>query len=341
LIVAPELNQMQIYQFIPLASLSVMRRLIGQAHTGTVPVLDLEDGLIDIHDPSLTKDRRRACRDHLIQLCGESIPAAHCKPLALRINPYGTADFLEDLLVARVLADCFGIQSILLAKTSSAQDLVAAQKVFCAEGIACGSIIPMIETKTALEDVDQIAAKASEIGSTCVIYGHHDYCLDAKIWPFPAPDDPSYWLPVQAVAKAALARDVRYLHPPIGTLQDCSQLGLLLIGLKAICGEYFDVFSSGISQTPILRRMHDALSDLDQSDHQSSYDLALDAASKPLRAGLSKPSDPKRLAEEVVKTFMVNHRVRHSFAADSRKDRFISPHEYLAALNYLEYVGCE
>jgi len=33
--------------------------------------------------------------------------------------------------------------------------------------------------------------------------------------------------------------------------------------------------------------------------------------------------------------FEGNNRQEHSFSADARSGRFISPHEYLAAVNYL------
>jgi hypothetical protein len=47
------------------------------------------------------------------------------------------------------------------------------------------------------------------------------------------------------------------------------------------------------------------------------------------------PEEKKQLAEEICTLFEENNRQEHSFSADARTGRFISPHEYLAAVRYL------
>lgn len=42
---------MKINQFIPLAPVPMMARLICSARPGTIPVLNLGDGLLDFHQP--------------------------------------------------------------------------------------------------------------------------------------------------------------------------------------------------------------------------------------------------------------------------------------------------
>ena len=43
-------NHIVIYQFIPVAAVRVMERLIRSMGTGTMAVLDLEDGYLDVRD---------------------------------------------------------------------------------------------------------------------------------------------------------------------------------------------------------------------------------------------------------------------------------------------------
>lgn len=47
-----------IYQFIPNAPVRVMERLIRSMVPGTMAILDLENGYLDVRDPARTSERR-------------------------------------------------------------------------------------------------------------------------------------------------------------------------------------------------------------------------------------------------------------------------------------------
>jgi hypothetical protein len=51
-----------IYQFIPNAPARVMERLIRSMAPGTMAILDLEDGYLDVRDPGRTSERREGGR---------------------------------------------------------------------------------------------------------------------------------------------------------------------------------------------------------------------------------------------------------------------------------------
>lgn len=57
-----------IYQFIPVAAVRVMERLIRSMAPGTMAVLDLEDGYLDVRDPEKTSERRESGRQQLLGL---------------------------------------------------------------------------------------------------------------------------------------------------------------------------------------------------------------------------------------------------------------------------------
>jgi hypothetical protein len=57
-----------IYQFIPVAAGRVMERLIRSMGAGTMAVLDLEDGYLDVRDPGMTRERRESGRRQLLEL---------------------------------------------------------------------------------------------------------------------------------------------------------------------------------------------------------------------------------------------------------------------------------
>ena len=52
------LSSAVIYQFIPVAPVRVMERLIRCMAPGTMAILDLEDGYLDVRDPAGTCKRR-------------------------------------------------------------------------------------------------------------------------------------------------------------------------------------------------------------------------------------------------------------------------------------------
>jgi hypothetical protein len=90
-----------IYQFIPNAPVRVMERLIRSMLPGTMAILDLEDGYLDVRDPDRTSARREGGRKQLLELCARSQGRTNGRPVAMRINVAGTEDFVRDLPVVR------------------------------------------------------------------------------------------------------------------------------------------------------------------------------------------------------------------------------------------------
>jgi hypothetical protein len=56
-----------IYQFIPNAPVRVMERLIRSMVPGTMAILDLEDGYLDVRDPGRRSERREGGRRNLLE----------------------------------------------------------------------------------------------------------------------------------------------------------------------------------------------------------------------------------------------------------------------------------
>ena len=316
-----------IYQFIPVAPVRVMERLIRSLAPGTMAVLDLEDGYLDVRDPGKTSDCRASGRQQLLELCANAKGRANGRPVAMRINAAGAEDFGRDLSVVRAAAETFGLAAVMLPKVESADQLACSHAKLNEEAIESGGLVPMVETRKGLDRIDEIVAAAVEIGSPAIVYGHHDYWLAAGSWPFPSPRECSYWEPVERVAETAMTAGLRYVHPPETELRDEALLAGMVARLRKICGDRFDVFSAGMSQTSLLLRLIEGV---------SSSDSGLEPISEqPPLASVER----KRLAKETCDLFEANNRQEHSFSADARSGRFISPHEYLAALSYLREIG--
>lgn len=312
-----------IYQFIPVAPGRVMERLIRSMGPGTMAVLDLEDGYLDVRDSGKTGERRARGREQLLELCANAKGRINGRLVAMRVNVAGSQDFVRDLSVVRAVAETFGLAAVMLPKVESADQVRRAHADLSAEEIDFGGLIPMVETRKGMDRIDEIIAAAVELGSPAVVYGHHDYWLDAGAWPFPGPRDKSYWEPVERVAQPALAAGLRYIHPPEAELRDEALLAGMVSRLRSTCGDRFDILSAGMSQTSLLMRLVEEASSTKPRVESLAEQSVLDAVEK------------KRLAEETCDLFEGNNRQEHSFSADARSGRFISPHEYLAAKNFL------
>ncbi len=304
-----------------------MERLIRSMVPGTMAVLDLEDGYLDVRDPAKTSDRRASGRQHLLELCASAKARANGRPVAMRINAAGSEDFWRDLPVVRAVAETFGLSVVILPKVESGDQLRCSHAKLNAEAAEFGGLLPAVETRKGIDRIDEIVATAVEIGSPAIIYGHLDYWFAAGSWPFPNPREGAYWEPVECIAERALSAGLRYVHPPETELRDGALLAGVVARLRKICGDRFDVFSAGMSQTSLLLRLIEGVSSSDSRLESLSEQPALE------------PAERKRLANETCDLFEANNRQEHAFSADARSGRFISPHQYLAALSYLREIG--
>jgi citrate lyase beta subunit len=312
-----------IYQFIPNAPARVMERLIRSMAAGTTAILDLEDGYLDVRDPNRTSERRAGGRRALLELCERPQGRTHEKPVVMRVNGASTEDFVRDIPVVRAVAETFGLAAVMLPKVESAEDLRSAHAELDGSGITAGSLIPMVETEKGMSLLDEVLRAAVDVGASALVYGHHDYSLDVGKWPFPSPREQAYWDPVERVAGAAMSAGLRYVHPPEANLRNEVLLEFMVWKLRGICGDRFDLISAGMSQTAILRRL-------------TGESLSSVETFEPVpRLSSLGPQEKKQLAEETCVLFEEHNRQEHSFSADARTGRFISPLEYLAAVRYL------
>jgi len=136
-----------IYQFIPVAAGRVMERLIRSMAPGTMAVLDLEDGYLDVWDLGKTSERRASGRQQLLELCANAKGRTNGRAVTVRVNVAGSEDFARDLPVVRAASASFGLASVMLPKVESAERVRRALADLGAEGIEFGSLVPMVETR--------------------------------------------------------------------------------------------------------------------------------------------------------------------------------------------------
>ena len=76
-------------------------------------------------------------------------------------------------------------------------------------------IIPMIETVNGMTGlVDILESDKDKDLFSKIHYGHFDYCLDANLWPFPDPNQDSFWNLVEPMVALILSYNKTYIHTP-------------------------------------------------------------------------------------------------------------------------------
>lgn len=122
--------------------------------------------------------------------------------------------------------------------------------------------------------------------------------------------------------ECALAAGLRHAQSRDPELRHETLFGELLARLQNLCGARFDVFSAGMSQAAVLRRM-----------------TPVNVAVPPLPPLRDPPpldaEASRRLEEETCGAFDRHRRDKHSFTTAARQGRFSSPNELRVAENYL------
>ena len=143
-----------IYQFIPVAPVRVMERLIRSMGLGTMAVLDLEDGYLDVRDLRKTSERRARGREQLLELCAIAKGRTNGRPVAMRVNVAGSEDFARDFPVVRAASETFGLAAVMLPKVESADQSRRAHADLSSEGVEFGGLVPMVETRKGMDRID-------------------------------------------------------------------------------------------------------------------------------------------------------------------------------------------
>jgi citrate lyase beta subunit len=294
------------------------RLMRSSAGLGAVVVLDLEDGLWDVVDPSRTAQLKAAAREHLAQLAAEQAEAWRDQQLGVRLNRLADSESAADLHVLGELGKA-GVElaCVLVTKVESSTELERWATQLSAHAVVYRSIVPIVETVAGLTNLESICAAARDLGGRWVVYGHYDYALDAGWWPFPDDRSAGYWRHVESIIQRVEAAGISYVHPPFFRLKRLDEFAGLVERLARTCHRPFGVLTFGAQQALIVvghaPHRQPAAETLVSSDH----------------------GNPSQYARELIDAYLANRRSSMSFAIDPRTGDFIAPHQFLAARRYL------
>jgi citrate lyase beta subunit len=320
---------MRSLQFLGMQRAGVTARLArAAAGTGATVVLDLEDSLWDVTDEVRTAELRAGGRAQLEEMATDHGGIFERQLVGVRVNrlsgPEGEADYRTLGLASRSVE----FECVIPTKVQSGRDLDDCRTALRRHGVRTRQVIPLVETRSGIANLAEIAATAAGSRIAWIAYGHFDYSLDAGDWPFLNHDEAAFWRWVEPIIRVVEGAGLGYVHPPYFATHDDFGFAALAGRLARTCTREFGVITVGSRQTALAARC--GASGASSAVPDSTPRGATPAAATP---------QPLPLARHIVAAFPAGNRHHTGFALDPRTGEFISPHLYLAARRYLEGAG--
>ncbi len=208
------MNQLQPYQFIQYNHLTTIEDLQKVYETGAIICFDFEDGIVDPMNAQNNEELKNEARkqfNRLYKLIREHI--ADCS-IGVRINSIHSFYINDDFLTLTGKS----IDVILLPKIENASDLNQNLKKITFHNIKCKKIIPIIETKKGFENFSDMIKSCGTIINSYA-FGHCDYNLSIRAYPFFHQDSWEYWKWINYLCKVA-GSNVEIINSPYLNVQN-------------------------------------------------------------------------------------------------------------------------
>lgn len=315
--------KVKIFQLFPVQEPAIMYRFIRKSTSqGVVIILDLEDALWDVTSIKLTDELKARGRKNLTLLAKNHPGLFSHVTAGVRLNRNSSFDFIKDVEALADIARIIHWDSLILTKIENPEDINDCIMQLNKHNISYANLIPIIETVSALQNLLSILSAAENACIKYMVYGHYDYSLDAGYWPFLEHDEADFWQHLVPIVNKIEQNQLSYVHPPFPWTYDDAGLAGIFSRLKGICKQPFGMITVSGRQTSLAARL--ALG--------GSFENA-----GPLKeSGSYSYEDLIQSAESTRRIYDQNRRAGVSFALNPENGRFISPHEYLASIRFLE-----
>jgi hypothetical protein len=313
------MKKYNIIQYLPLthpkATFRFMRRLNS---SGVMCILDLEDSAQDPFDKTITANLKNNARSNFLNLASNSDASAYQSsiPTFVRVNDMKTTFFEDDMnAIVDIVNTGFPIDGIFIPKVNNYDEIICADEIL-AKTKNDVEIVPMIETKEGMQNLENIlAADADNDRFSKIHYGHFDYCLDSNLWPFPDPNHLDFWNLILPMAKLIHSFKKTYIHTPFPFPNNSELFWSSADYLQTLFPD----------ENPWICTLNAELSNSQPPKEKSPINF--------IELDQSKESATKE-ANIIQADFLSGRANKRSFGVSS--GRFIPPHQYFAALNFLE-----
>ena len=268
-------------------------------------ILDMEDSAQNLFSKQKTHELKEKCRVGLNYLVQNNIQIKDC---FVRINSLKSEFIKKDLLLFEKLKTKINIRGIFLPKVEDFNEIKFLYKKTKIK------IIPIIETSKGYKNLNKIINDDSENFIYGIHYGHFDYCLSKKIWPFPEPYHQEYWKIINPIIQCCNKFGKKFIQTPYPLINNHKIYWSMIEKLQNLCSNHFYVSVVSINDNffnrpKVLKKFHLKKISLDKKFVLS-------------------------FTKKIIKEYIENKQDNKSFSLT--KKRFIPPHQYLMAKNYLK-----
>ncbi|MBI5345841.1 MAG: hypothetical protein HZB76_01680 [Chlamydiae bacterium] len=307
-------KNMQIIQFMAIQRAPLLYRLLKQALCQEcIIILDLEDTLRDI-DTKKTKSLKAWGRLELIRFAHSYPDIFKNKKVGLRVNGLKSGELEHDLKTITEISQIWDLHCIVGPKIESTENIQEYLSCLKNKKVCYKIFIPIVET---LKGVNNLSSIASHESIKEVVYGHNDYSLDLRHWPFFEQDEKEFWQIASPFIQKVEEAGIRYIHPPISHLSNEAFFTEVYLRLQTECRFFFSITTINSAQTALFNHLKNAPLQIKQSElRSSSYSL-------------------QEKIDQALYVKKICSGKKRNFGIDPRTNTFFSPHKYMAALQFL------
>jgi citrate lyase beta subunit len=302
---------MLIYQFVKYNVFTNLDHLNKYSKTGAVVCFDLEDSVFDWVNPNNSKQLKADARIVIDKLYNRTEQNSINSKFGIRINAEDNCELEKDI----ALLSGKKIHSLFIPKVSTPEQITTIYNKLKGADVLFGEILPIIESKKALNNLQNIINGAS-LYFNKVAFGHCDYNLSIDSLPFFHQYSAEYWKWVNRIIEIASANNITFVNSVFLYLGDNEFFGKMLSHLSHIAG-------NGFGQATLTSR---------QSELCNNFNKSF-TGFKTLIDDRSELSIPENYAQNIIKDFEDKHKERGSSSKLVNK-ALLSPQEYVMAKTY-------
>lgn len=308
---------MRAYHFIKYNENTSLDNLIAQTDSKTTLCFDFEDSIQDCLNPVNTSTRKTNYRNYLKTIINKCKVDLDKVKIGIRINATDSPEHQSDLLV---LAAIKHISTIFIPKVSNSGQILSLQNDLHKNGVSYNEIIPVVETKNGLKNIEEILKiNSHKIGG--IAFGHCDYNFDNCNYPFFHQDSREYWTWITKIFEYTKPYNIRIVNSPFLQLDNNEFFKNVLNMLYAIGGNNVAQITLTQKQTSICNSLPGNKKNIVLPKILNRLDLRV----------------PAFYAENFIESFEKNTNNK-GFAINNNRT-ILSPQEYISSLNFKRKIN--
>ena len=257
----------RIFQYVPLIRARALERILPRViGSGASAVMDLEDSVQDPLYPENTPLLKAEARNGLINLIAKHPALFSNREVYVRVNSMRSGEYDKDMDEICSLVPKFSPAGVFLPMVESSEDVKRCYERLRDSGYSDFTIVPIIETVSGLDNLDEILAPHAGTTVKYVHYGHFDYCLSAEMWPFPRQNSRAFWHLVDALVQRVEDCGCFYIHTPFPELDNADMFRAVRTRLAKVCRKELSLSALNLDQAlvdfSLLNRAHSLMRSL-------------------------------------------------------------------------------